>query len=226
MTPRRRLLRSAFEVAATFGGLGGVLFVSAGELRWPMAWALLGVFLAYSVVAVLVVDPALLEERRRVLAGSEPRDVVLSSTFAVLLYPGTLAACGLDHRFGGSPALPAGVEVAALVLFLAGYSFALWAMRVNVFFSAAVRVQKERGHRVVDRGPYRWVRHPGYAGSIAAHLALPFALGSLWGLLPAVAGALLVAVRAVYEEGVLVRELAGYREYTARVPWRLVPGLW
>ena len=99
-------------------------------------------------------------------------------------------------------------------------------MRANPFFATVVRVQRERGHRVVDQGPYGMVRHPGYAGAIATHLALPVALGSLRGLLTAVAGCLLLALRAVREERVLARELGGYREYMSRVRYRLVPGVW
>jgi protein-S-isoprenylcysteine O-methyltransferase Ste14 len=89
-----------------------------------------------------------------------------------------------------------------------------------------VRIQRERGHHVIDRGPYAWVRHPGYAGALLAHLALPLALGAPRALLPAALGTLLMSLRAVYEERRLARELPGYAEYAARVRHRLVPGVW
>ena len=107
-----------------------------------------------------------------------------------------------------------------------GYAFSLWAMRVNPFFATVVRIQSERGHRVVDQGPYRWVRHPGYAGAVVAHLALPVALGSLWGLAPAVLGCLFLLARIQAEERTLRSGLTGYPEYASRVRWRLVPGVW
>jgi protein-S-isoprenylcysteine O-methyltransferase Ste14 len=113
----------------------------------------------------------------------------------------------------------------AFLVFAAGYAFALWAAHTNPFFSAAVRIQTERGHHVIDRGPYAWVRHPGYAGPIASHLALPLALGSPRGLLPAALGAALLTLRALHEERRLLRELPGYADYAARVRYRLVPGL-
>jgi protein-S-isoprenylcysteine O-methyltransferase Ste14 len=207
-------------------GAGVALFASAGSLDWPMAWAYLAGFAAIGAAALWTASRELLVERSRLLAGGERDDVALSLAFFLLLYPATWVACGLDRRFGASPALPLPLELAALALFLAGYAFALWAMHVNAFFSTMVRIQRERGHRVVDRGPYRFVRHPGYAGAVVAHLALPVALGSLWGLVPAAFGCAGVALRIVGEERTLRGGLAGYAEYAARVRWRLVPGVW
>lgn len=220
------MARAVFLTSVTIAILGASLFAAAGSLRWPMAWLFLLTFLAFSAFALVVLDPALVRERGRLLADADRTDAALSSAFALLLYPGIMVVCGLDRRFGWSPSPPALLAPAALGVFVLGYSFSLRAMRANPFFATAVRIQKERGHVVVDRGPYRCVRHPGYAGVIAAHLALPFALGSLWGLVPAVAGSLLLAARAVHEERVLERDLAGYPKYMRDVPWRLVPGVW
>jgi protein-S-isoprenylcysteine O-methyltransferase Ste14 len=202
------------------------LFVPAGSLHWPMAWAFLLGFAAMGVAGLLTASPALIAERSRLLAGTQRGDVMLSIAFTLLLYPGTLLACGFDRRFGASPSMPFALELAALVVVFAGYAFTFWAMSVNEFFSAAVRIQSERGHRVVDRGPYGFVRHPGYAGAVVAHLALPLALGSLWGLVPAALGCAGVALRVVGEERTLRAGLAGYAEYAARVRYRLVPGVW
>lgn len=217
---------AVLETAASVLLLAGALFASAGEVRWPMAWAFLLVYVGFAVVALLAVSPSLLAERSRLLAKGERGDVVLSIAFALLLYPGTLIACGLDRRFGWSAPLPVLAQASALGLFVAGYGFALWAMRANPFFSTVVRIQSERGHRLVDRGPYQWVRHPGYAGAVIAHLALPVSLGSWCGLAPAVLGCVVVALRIVGEERTLRSGLAGYPEYVLRVRWRLVPGVW
>jgi protein-S-isoprenylcysteine O-methyltransferase Ste14 len=143
-----------------------------------------------------------------------------------LLYPATFVVCGLDARFGCSPPIRLWIEGLALMLFSAGYGFALWATYSNPFFSTFVRIQRERGHHVIDRGPYAFVRHPGYAGAVVAHLVLPIALGSLLGLVPAVLGVVLIALRAVAEERTLALRLPGYREYAGRVRWRFVPGVW
>jgi len=220
------LALALLETLVLILGAGAALFGSAGSLDWPMAWAYLVAFAATAVAALATSSPDLVAERSRLLAGGERDDVAVSIGFFFFLYPATWVACGLDRRFAASPALPLSLELAALALFLAGYAFALWAMHVNAFFSTRVRIQRERGHRVVDRGPYRFVRHPGYAGGVLAHLALPLALGSLWGLVPAALGCAGLALRIVGEERTLRGGLAGYAEYAARVRWRLLPGVW
>ncbi|MBC7224324.1 MAG: isoprenylcysteine carboxylmethyltransferase family protein, partial [Anaerolineae bacterium] len=108
----------------------------------------------------------------------------------------------------------------------AGLGLATWAMASNPFFSAFVRIQRERGHRVVADGPYRYVRHPGYLGAIVFQMAIPLALGSLWALLPSGVAAALYVARTVLEDRTLQEELAGYREYAQKVRHRLLPGLW
>lgn len=217
---------AVLETIASILLISGALLVPAGDVRWPMAWAFILVFSAFALIALLVLSSSLLAERSRLLAQGERGDVLLSVAFALLLYPGTLITCGFDRRFGSSMPVPVWVEISALGLFVAGYAFSLWAMRANPFFATVVRIQSERGHRVVEQGPYAWVRHPGYAGAILAHLVLPLSLGTLWGLAPAVLGCLLLAARVVREERTLRSGLAGYSDYASRVRWRLVPGVW
>jgi protein-S-isoprenylcysteine O-methyltransferase Ste14 len=116
--------------------------------------------------------------------------------------------------------------MAALLIFAFGYGFAFWAVLSNPFFATFVRIQDDRDHSVVSSGAYALVRHPGYAGVILAHLALPFALGSIWALVPAVVGTILFIVRTAREDQTLRDHLVGYREYQTRVRWRLLPGVW
>ncbi len=99
-------------------------------------------------------------------------------------------------------------------------------MRVNRFFSPVLRVQSERGHHVIDRGPYRWVRHPGYAGAVLCAVASAPALGSWWALVPAALYAVAFIRRAMREERFLRNELIGYEAYASRVRWWMVPGGW
>ena len=99
-------------------------------------------------------------------------------------------------------------------------------MASNAFFSAYVRIQTERGHAVVSTGPYRWVRHPGYASGLGSTLATPFVLGSVWALVPAGLVVVLLVVRTALEDRTLRKELPGYAEYSGRVRFRLVPGVW
>jgi protein-S-isoprenylcysteine O-methyltransferase Ste14 len=191
-----------------------------------MAWAFLTFYVAFSAVSFLILPRDLIAERSRVSRDARPFDLLVGGLALVFLLPATLVVCGLDRRFGGSPEAPGVVEWLAFAVFAVGYAVSLWAARSNPFFSTVVRIQAERGHHVVSSGPYAWVRHPGYAGPLLGHLALPFALGSPAGLVPAAIGCALLVLRAVYEDRTLHRDLPGYREYARRVRWRLVPRLW
>jgi protein-S-isoprenylcysteine O-methyltransferase Ste14 len=89
-----------------------------------------------------------------------------------------------------------------------------------------VRIQTERGHQVVSSGPYRWLRHPGYAGALLTYLATPFFLDSRWALLAALFLTVVLVIRTSLEDRTLQEELTGYREYAGRVRFRLLPGVW
>ena len=128
-------------------------------------------------------------------------------------------------RYGWAPMGPAWIAV-GLVLLLPGSALFICAMAANAFFEGTVRIQHDRGHRVVDTGPYALVRHPGYIGFGAFAAGTSFVLGSWWSLLPAAGAILLLVGRTALEDRTLQRELQGYAEYTGRVRYRLVPGIW
>jgi protein-S-isoprenylcysteine O-methyltransferase Ste14 len=113
-----------------------------------------------------------------------------------------------------------------LLLVALGYAIATWAMLSNRFFSGVVRVQTERGHEVVDSGPYRFVRHPGYAGSLLAGIGFPLALSSMWAWLPLLLVLVVTVVRTRLEDETLRQELPGYDAFSARTRFRLLPGVW
>jgi protein-S-isoprenylcysteine O-methyltransferase Ste14 len=216
-------------VIATFAGglaFAALLFGSYGSLRWPTAWAFLAWYVLYSLAGFAWLPRGVIEERSRIPADRELADLVRAGLAFLFLFPVTLVASALDARSSASPELAPALRAAASVVFVLGYAFALWAAHVNPFFSAVVSIQRERGHHVVDRGPYAFVRHPGYAGPMLAHLALPLAFGSLLGLAPAVLGCVCLALRALHEEQRLLRDLSGYTEYAARVPFRILPYVW
>jgi len=205
---------------------GLLLFAPAATWRWPAAWVLLLFFAAYSIVGYLWLDPELIDERTSIPTDTRLEDMLLAGPAFLLLYPATFVVCGLDRRYGWSPPMPSLLQWLALLVFASGYCFSLWAAHTNKFFSAVVRMQSERGHHLIDTGPYALVRHPGYAGPLIAHMTLPIALGSLWGLAPAIGGAVFLMFRAAYEERRLIAELPGYADYMRRVRWRAFPGLW
>lgn len=194
-----------------------------------MAWVYLGLHAGTSglLLALLArTDPALLAERMRIGPGAKRWDVALVSLMAVVGPAGTLATAGLDARFGWTGPMAWPATLAALVVMTAGIALIAWAMLRNPFFSSVVRIQGERGHRVVSAGPYRYVRHPGYSGAALVFAAMPIVLGSHWALLPAAATICVTVVRTALEDRTLHRELAGYAAYAGRVRYRLLPGIW
>jgi protein-S-isoprenylcysteine O-methyltransferase Ste14 len=203
--------------------LAAVLFATAGTIEITAFWAYLGVMAFASGVGLFVVDPDLAEERMR--PGGRPPGLRLCFVFLLCLAHWAIA--GLDRgRLHWSDRVPLWVQVAGFVVFVVGLSTFIWAMQVNRFFSSVVRIQRERGHHVVTAGPYRWVRHPGYAAAMPAAVASGLALGS-W--LAAAIGALglpLILWRMIAEDRTLRAELPGYPEYARRVRWRLLPGVW
>ena len=223
---RKRKLRNIFLSFLINLVFIAVLFVAAGSFNWFWAWMLVLIMVASTTLGVVLLDPGLIEERTGVKKGYERRDFPLAFIIGRLGPLAVIIIAGLDFRFDWSGPLPSIYAVLGLALFIVGYVPILWAMRENRFFSGVVRIQKERGHHVVTTGPYRFVRHPGYLGSIIYMLALPFALTSYWAFIPAVATVIVVVVRTALEDDTLKRELEGYIEYTKRVCYRLLPGVW
>jgi len=219
-----RFLSAILKVLVLEAGLFAIVFVSAGRLDLPWVWVLLAVHATLLTVGFSLMDPTLGEERLK--PGPGATDVHLRRTIAVLLLV-HLVIVGLDvGRFHWSGAIPGSVRVAALVLFTCGLVFGQWAMVVNRFFSSAIRLQTDRGHRVIDTGPYRLIRHPGYAGLLLSATAGGVVMGSWWSLLPLALAGVVIVRRLVMEDAFLHRELEGYATYAGRVRYKLVPGLW
>jgi protein-S-isoprenylcysteine O-methyltransferase Ste14 len=230
-TRQPNILRAAIGFAIYALLTPALLFLSANTVNWPMAWlytglALLSIFGSRIVVALRF--PDLIKERAgyRDAEDTMPLDKLLVPVVGLLGPMVINIVSGLDHRFGWSPDISAigqGIAVAVVVL---GYGISVWAMAVNRFFSAVVRVQKDRGQVVVTGGPYRWVRHPSYAGGLAAGLAIPFMLEALWALVPTLILMAALIWRTAMEDRVLMEQLEGYADYAGRTRFRLIPGIW
>ncbi len=208
-----------------------VLLACGNDWGWWQAWAYALLFLFAGVGFRLMAErrhPGLMAERAQLLKapGVEPWDRLLAPLMALSLGLPLFIVAGLDHRFAWSPHFSTWLNVLGLVLAAAGYGFAGWAFLENRFFSAVVRIQTERGHEVCDTGPYRIVRHPGYAGSVLPPFAMALALDSVWVLIPATAALVIAVVRTTLEDRTLQEELPGYRAYADRVRYRLLPGIY
>lgn len=219
----RPALPSMLVGFASLVPLGVVLFGCAGRLDLPWFWAYLAVWAASAVVGPLVADPGLLAERLH--PGPGAKDLLFTALFVPLSLV-QFAVVGLDVRLHWSDAVSTTARVLGLAAVVAALAVMIWAIAVNRFFSSVIRIQTDRGHQVVTGGPYRWVRHPAYAAAPFLFVGTGFALGSRWAALAAVPLLLGVLRRTVQEDRVLREELPGYRDYAAKVPHRLVPGVW
>ncbi len=242
MTARRERSEMTLEVRqgvnrwirqAAVGSIGYLLFIflPAGRLDWVWGWAQFAVLVAVLAAHPLIlipIDPELLAERQKGMydQGVKSWDKVLTSFAGALMFLPWFIA-GLDLRFGWTdPPLSLQLHLGGLLVQVLGYALFMWAMACNAFFSEGVRIQDERGHSVASGGPYRVVRHPGYAGAIVSALAGPFLLGSLWGLIPAALTAVVFAIRTALEDKTLKEELPGYQDYAQDTRWRLLPFIW
>jgi protein-S-isoprenylcysteine O-methyltransferase Ste14 len=195
-----------------------------------MAWLYLGVFAATQGLMGLVIipnNPDLVMERTQMdRSSARPWDRLLSGVVTLFGPTSTWIVTGLDLRFSWSDAFSPGLQAAAACVAILGSLLTAWAMASNRFFYGFVRICKERGHSVATQGPYRVVRHPGYAGGILFNLATPAFLGSSWAYLPACLTAAVLVIRTALEDRTLQAELDGYITYAGRVRYRLLPGLW
>lgn len=216
-------------LAATYLVIPTALLALGGDAAWWQAWAYSALVMAAGLLGRYLGEkrhPGLLAERMHFIkADVKPWDRVLSPLMALSVAYPLVVVAGLDHRCKWSPAFPAWLTGLGLALVAAGYFFAAWALVENRFFSSVVRIQKDRGHEVCDTGPYGMVRHPGYAGNILALFGMVLAFGSLWTAIPACFALAVALARTILEDRALGKELPGYRDYAARVRWRLFPGI-
>jgi protein-S-isoprenylcysteine O-methyltransferase Ste14 len=209
------------------GGLGLLLFLPAGTLDYWQAWVLIAIFvLGSNAVGIYLSlhDPELLARRKQAGPQAETRlaqKIIMIVLIVALIVTFVLSA--LDHRFGWS-AVPVPMSLAGQALAALGLYITFLVVKENTFSAATIKVFKDQ--KVISTGPYALVRHPMYSGTLLAVLASPPALGSWWGLLPALIAIPMLAWRILDEEKLLSAELAGYADYARRVRYRLVPFVW
>ncbi len=202
----------------------------SGRWDWWEAW-----FYAISCVASFAVsrllvarkNPDLLAERGKFMQheNTQPWDKVLAPLVGL---GGNFVplAVGLEAYYGQAHTFSMPLKLAAMALYLAGFAWGSWALVENRFFSGMVRLQTERGHQVITGGPYRFMRHPGYAGALLTYLSIPLFMDSIWAYLPAGLLTVVLVIRTRLEDNFLQAELPGYKDYAQKVRYRLIPGVW
>ena len=202
----------------------------SGRWNWLEGWIyalvnILGFVMSRALAARR--HPDLLAERARMMQHTDATS--WDKRLAPMVVVGGMLIApvvGLDARFDWSPTFSSTVKIISLIIMLGGFALGSYALIENRFFSGVVRIQTDRGHHVISSGPYRWVRHPGYAGAIMNYLATPLFLDAVWAFVPAVLVTILLVIRTRLEDKTLQTELEGYHEYASRVRYRLLPRIW
>lgn len=208
-----------------------ILLLCGGDPKWWQAWIYLVLIFVSGIGGRILAEkwhPGILVERitSEKTLNAKSWDKVLSPLMAISLTFPLVIVAGLDHRYEWTPLFSIWLNILGLIVITLGYSFATWALVENRFFSSTVRIQTDRGHSVCDTGPYRIVRHPGYAGNLLALPGMVLAFGSIWVLIPAIIALIITVVRTVLEDKMLKEELSGYKNYTQQVRYRLIPWIY
>lgn len=224
----RLIVRYAVREVMGLAVMGAALFWAAGRVGWWQAWAVLAVMAAWIAVTAYVIlrfNPGLLAERLGPRQGAQAWDTAIMSLLGLVQLARYIVA-GLDQRYGWSGGFEVSAQAAALAFSALGYALVVWATASNAWFSQIVRLQPERGQVVASGGPYRFVRHPAYAGALVYEIAVAVVLGSWWALALSGVAVVLLLIRTALEDRLLRAELPGYAGYAQSVRWRLLPGVW
>ncbi|MFH2000588.1 MAG: isoprenylcysteine carboxylmethyltransferase family protein [Planctomycetota bacterium] len=219
----------AWFVGLLYTGLVmAVPFCAARRLDWVEGWVFLVLIVAGAIsshVFVKARNPEVLKHRKRIGKGTKSWDRIWLGLFRLMLI-GMLVVAGFDAERFGWTSMPWWLCPIGVVLVSLGFALSARSMAENPHFEGTVRIQHDRGHRVIDTGPYSIVRHPGYVGISILALGSPLVLRSMWALVAAVATVLWIVLRTYLEDRLLQAGLDGYMEYAKRVRSRLIPGVW
>lgn len=208
---------------------GLVFFLTSGEINNIRVWIYIGIYaIGGLIIGVILINksPGLLNDRGKMQEGTKQFDKYVILTyffFAIVITP---SVAGINRRLNLVKVLPFFWLYIGIILYIFSTIFSIWPMLHNPFFESTVRIQKEKNQNVINAGPYKIVRHPGYLGMLLGSISLPLALGSVLAFIPLFIMIVLILIRTYYEDKILQEELAGYSEYCKEVKYRLIPFLW
>jgi len=230
----KKHLSARFSIVFNFLSLILLLlspFLASGDWTWDLGWLYTGSMILYAFISRIIairLHPGFARERATASGMQDTKgwDKWIVPLIALWLPFLAVLVAGLDKRLGWSTTMPDWVHWLGLALLVFGYSVGTWAMAVNAFFSSHVRIQKDRGHQVINKGPYAIVRHPAYVTGAVAMCGIPLLLDSLLAFAPIVLLCIGIVIRTALEDKTLLAELPGYKEYAEKVRFRLIPGVW
>lgn len=220
-------LQGYVSLAIVFVIMTVSLFWPAGTIDWRRAWLFLTLFVVLVFIAMSWIkrdNPELIKVRQKYQEGTKGWDAIVA-TVSIILFALIMPVAGFDERFQWAIA-PDWVTLLGYAALTAGFMGTTWAQAVNRHFEATVRIQTDRDHKVIDTGPYAYIRHPGYAFGLLMAAGCALSLGSFAALIPVGLAVIALAGRTLGEEAVLIEGLPGYVDYKARVKWRWVPFIW
>ena len=205
-----------------------VTFITAGRLDYWQGWVFNGLNISFILVTYLVLRDRkdLIKERLKPGNGMKRWDRVYYAVSTPMFFVMLIISVLDGGRFYWKPIVPLIIIFLGVIMYSIGQIIIIWAKKTNKFFSSVVRIQSDRKQKVCSEGPYGFVRHPGYFGGLIFTIATPFVLGSFWGLIPAILTLFLMFGRTYLEDKTLQKELDGYLEYTNKVRYRIIPGIW
>lgn len=189
-------------------------------------YTLANLFILAITLFVLRNNPGILHERSKPGPGMKKWDKIYFSITTPLYFIALVVASLDAGRFGWSKDIPVWTYVVFYTIYFIAQGFFLWAKKVNTYLSSVARIQKDRGQKVIETGPYRFVRHPSYLSGIVFTLATPPLLGSWWALIPSFLFSVALVIRTKLEDDMLQKELPGYKQYIKTVKYRLIPLVW
>jgi protein-S-isoprenylcysteine O-methyltransferase Ste14 len=215
------------------GLLSLLVFPFAGDWRWIYGWLFVSTTTINISVGYMIINhknPRVIRNRSKIRKEGLTADTQKAGASDRFIYPlisigffGAMILSSLGHRYGWYT-LPLWVSVGGAVIMNAGMVVLNIATLQNSYASKLLDINQDQV--LVDTGLYARVRHPLYAGGILMIMSMPIVLGSLWGLIPALLGAMTLVVRIEFEEDMLLKGMEGYDDYRARVKYKLIPKLY
>jgi len=209
--------------------IGIIFFIASGEINILRAWIYIGTYIVGGIVVGIILikkSPKLLNDRGKMQEGTKQLDKYIILTYFLFAIVITPIVAGVDKRFSLCAVLPFFYLYIGIIIYIFTAIITVWPMLHNPFFEGTIRIQKDKNHNVINTGPYKIVRHPGYLGMFIGSFQLPFAFGSALAFIPVIIMVIIIFIRTYFEDTTLQKELNGYTDYCEEVKYRLIPFIW